>query len=660
MKKYILTLLCLFLGFYVVLGQAPTVSWPANYAVFQRNTTTTGGSSNVDFSGQIFSGYSTAKYRIEKLSKTGTFVSDYKAWQNLPTGSVAGMGTSTSALFHFTLANIPTGWYRFSIKNNAGTTTSVKFGVGEVFVIAGQSNAQGYGNYYNVYSQNLYNYDCVVSFKVNNTSSNYTTIERPVFGPLNNYNPAIGPMATFPWFYQYLGEKIVNHEGTNTVIPVCFFNTAVSGSSIDNWVASLNKTKKIFSNNYANSIVPDQNEAYKDPWGGGGSDNRFPYINLKNVLSYYCNLLGVRSVLWHQGEAETKNVLTKFENELGTYNNVVWDPFVTPNGGTKVDYYSNYNINLYASQLNKLITDTRAIVPGLTWAICKVSLTSEYPRNGGDVHKNITNDGIKIYNPQSSKKTSFDVSGSVTSQQLSLINSANKIVWASQNSDTYTFANGHRALDATHFNANGLKAIADEIYGNVWAILNKAPYLPKPILKLSYTGKSGSNFNLQATNTHTTKYLYPSISSASGIGFDQSASMLTTNTSSNSNTYQTGYGKDASGRIYLASIIQLGGISGARIISENRATQSMIFPNPSVANQEISIEFALEETAMVQIEIVDGLGKLLTVLEENTLQPDTYKYKFRIPDVETNDYDFLYSRLTINGKVETKRILITK
>ena len=31
---------------------------------------------------------------------------------------------------------------------------------------------------------------------------------------------------------------------------------------------------------------------------------RQPYINLKIALQFYANMLGVRAVLWHQGEAD--------------------------------------------------------------------------------------------------------------------------------------------------------------------------------------------------------------------------------------------------------------------------------------------------------------------------------------------------------------------
>jgi Carbohydrate esterase, sialic acid-specific acetylesterase len=639
MKKYILTLLCLFLGFYVVLGQAPTVSWPANYAVFQRNTTTTGGSSNVDFSGQIFSGYSTAKYRIEKLSKTGTFVSDYKAWQNLPTGSVAGMGTSTSALFHFTLASIPTGWYRFSIKNNAGTTTSIKFGVGEVFVIAGQSNAEGFGDYYNV-STGLSNLDCVTSFKVLNSTSNYNGLERPIFGPLNNNNSVIGPTGSRPWFYQYLGEKIVNHEGTNTVIPVCFFNTAASGSSIDNWKTSLDKTKAMFSNSYANSLVAGTTNSSQNPWGFSSPDDRFPYINLKNVLSYYCNLLGVRSVLWHQGEAETKQLLT---GKTGAFYRFNQNPVS-----------SNFGINLYASKLNALITDTRAIIPDLTWSICKVSLTSETVDTGGALHANITNSGLLLSNPQASP-TSYSVNGSVTNQQLSLISSANKIVWASQNSDTYT-APTYRG-DGTHFNANGLKAIADEIYGTISNILNKAPYLPKPILKINYLGKSGSNYNFSLTNNFTIKYLYPFVPSFTIVPFQQNLAMSSSNTSSNYNTYQTGFAKDGNGRIYLSTVVTMGGISNLR---EANITSKMsnIYPNSLVNNENLIAEFDLENDSNVWIEVFDEKANLITKTDEVLLPKGKQSQFVKISANSTNYPVTLYIHLYINGIREVKRIIV--
>jgi hypothetical protein len=191
------------------------------------------------------------------------------------------IATSNGYTFYFIL-NVPTGWYQLNIKNgvsSGGTfgtygTASIKFGIGEVFVIAGQSNAQGYGqNVYNI--QGLQNYDCVESLKnIQATSPEgggtaYVTdiinLERPVFGTLNNNDRNIGPMSTRPWFYQGLGEKISlmhlatitttsSNYASNPPVPVMFYNVSLAATSINNWEGAMEKTKGMFSANYSNAL----------------------------------------------------------------------------------------------------------------------------------------------------------------------------------------------------------------------------------------------------------------------------------------------------------------------------------------------------------------------------------------------------------------------
>ena len=640
MKKYIV----LFVAFSIfcsnqVIGQSPAVSWPANYAVFQRNTITGGGSADVVFSGQIFGGFNTSQYRIERLNKDGSFNSDYSGWQSLPFGSNSGMGSSNSSLFNFTLPTIPTGWYRFSVKNNTGLTSSVKFGVGEVLVIAGQSNAQGFGGTNNVSpldalgQPTLKNYDCVVSFKV--TNPNYNALPRPVFGVLNNSDPNIGPVGFRPWFYQYLGEKIIDSEGSAMVIPVCFFNTAIAGTSIDNWVTSLNKAKSMFSNNYANSLVAGSTVPFQIPWGNTFSDNRGLYMNLKNVLSYYCNMLGVRGVLWHQGEAETKQLLTQqtgsFYSEIGP-----------------VDV--NFDITTYATKLNSLITDSRTIIPNLTWAICRVSTFSAYVSpNNTPLHK-ISNSNSTLY----ADVNSYPVAGDVIAQQNSLVSSANKIVFASTNSDNNT----GRQSDGTHFNEAGLLAIGNEIFGNIGNILSNTPFLPRSPMKLNYLGRSGNNYNFSVTNSNTVKYVFPFIPTSTVNQIVQATAMVSSNSNSSNGLLQTGYGKDPSGRIFLTTVAQLGGISNLRIANTQNLLNSNIYPNPVSANETVTVSFELTDPATTKVEVLDEKMNILTLIEEKELEKGKHTYDLKVVGNNNTEAQVLYCRLVVNGDAVVRRIIL--
>lgn len=342
---------------------------PYENAVYQRSTTSsgTGGSTIVTFSGSV-ENKNTATYRIERLDKYGNYISTWKPSQSFPSGSMLPIGTN-GGYFYFTL-DVPTGWYKVTAEGRWK-----KFGVGEVFIIAGQSNAQGAGSTY--YIPGTDNLDCVVGNR-----NAYQLLEgnlwMPTFTPISPSTPNIAPRGDRPWYYQLLGNRIATREA-GLVIPVAFYNAAHGGSSIDNWYESLLRVQGMFNNNYGNILNYGTIVMTQNPWGYSSFDNRLPYFDLKNTLSYYANMTGVRAVLWHQGEAETKTLLS-------IHRSADYNPGPVPSG---------YSINNYDTKLNAIIADTRLIHPNLQWAISKVSLIAETRKNN-TFDLNITNSNNRL------------------------------------------------------------------------------------------------------------------------------------------------------------------------------------------------------------------------------------------------------------------------
>ncbi|GAB3521302.1 sialate O-acetylesterase [Emticicia fontis] len=647
----------------------PEISWPVDYAVFQRTTTSagTGGSANVTIAGQIYNN-SVMTYKIQPLDLTGAPTATPATEYNITTSSghhVQNLGTSTSSIFYFTVS-VNTGWYLLTIKDGSNRTTSKKFGVGEVFVIAGQSNAQGVNTGPTNVSATISNYDCVVACKnqemaVNNGTGNYSSIGLPVMGPLNNSNPILAPNGNRPWFYQSLGNQIATREA-GKIIPVAFFNTAVGETSIDNWKNSMDRTKSMFSSNYTNPMVPGTTVNQMRPWGHD-IDDRYPYINLKNVLSFYGNLFGVRAVLWHQGESETKNLLSKIRpNEFAA---IVWDASANSGtGGQSISYYSGYDITTYATKLNALITETRSYLPNLPWAICKVSLTSETKVSNNTLYTNITNNSGTLYVPGIGNSST---GSSVIEQQTSVLGTSN-VSWASQNSDTYNNPT-YRISDGTHLNETGLASIANEIAGNmtntdnVSGILNKPAIPPKPIMKITLSRTGAYTYNVTASNTTTPVYfrwVYSNIFQP--VSFNQQWSSGTSTYTIQAPSSYMCYGKDAAGNIYISPYFWPAAGTGARVgVSSENINNSSAYPNPIEENKVLTIAFNLEKESPVKLIIYTNKNEILEEISEDKVSAGVQNFSIPLQSLKLQkDFEFIYYRLITNSHNETKKILITK
>ncbi|MEA5256710.1 T9SS type A sorting domain-containing protein [Arcicella aquatica] len=202
------------------------------------------------------------------------------------------------------------GWYKMEVRGLlrgkvVGDVASIeKVGVGEVFVIAGQSNAGGSGlrsdaetaagddrvncaNFLKDYSENGYKkeFDPKNTSYVTYTTSNYSLIE---FSQLSK-NVTIGPLGLGPYYWGKVGDALA----AKLNVPIMFFNTGWGGSSVRTWRESAE-----------NPTVPTLGD-FQDV----GMPLRYfpvgyPYENLNSVLRYYGINLGVRAVLWMEGETQ--------------------------------------------------------------------------------------------------------------------------------------------------------------------------------------------------------------------------------------------------------------------------------------------------------------------------------------------------------------------
>lgn len=181
------------------------------------------------------------------------------------------------------------GWYRLDVRGmRAGqviSQTSVdRVGIGEVFLVAGQSNAMG------VPDRGAKNAsERVVSVDASNKylNSNNVTVSAdqpfpaPVFSTLEATH-LIYPTGETAWCWGELGDSIGKRYG----VPVAFFNASFPGTVAENWSRTAHGQP-------ATSIFTSQ------VW-----PNLQPYANVRNTLQYYHSQVGIRAVLWHHGESD--------------------------------------------------------------------------------------------------------------------------------------------------------------------------------------------------------------------------------------------------------------------------------------------------------------------------------------------------------------------
>lgn len=314
------------------------VTSPLERAVFQREP---GGSADVTISGNY-------SIPVDKIEVRATAISagqgkdiSWTTLQEKPSGGV----------FSGTL-KISGGWYKVEVRaSKAGIPVGnsdiiTRVGVGEVFVIAGQSNAQGQDEDDRSLPLPPPAKDDRVNYIVydNEALDNWQEVPVANIQPLQlqtawtnqSQNPNImGPRGHTAWCWGILGDYLVQRLN----VPVLFVNTAWSGTSVRNWQES------------SRGIVTTSpySATYQLPY-------QMPYANLKLAMQYYVKPFGARAILWMQGEADNY-------------------PLNTPSGSYKEDL---------KAVISKLASD---INQQTTWVIARASRAG----NGAGVSVNNPN-----------------------------------------------------------------------------------------------------------------------------------------------------------------------------------------------------------------------------------------------------------------------------
>ncbi|PAC33454.1 T9SS type A sorting domain-containing protein [Flectobacillus sp. BAB-3569] len=262
------------------------------------------------------------------------------------------------------------GWYSMEVRGLlrgavVGNVSRIeRVGVGEVFVIAGQSNAGGSGlrstnetassddrvncaNFindpgYGTSASYIKNFDSKNKSFVTTTTDAFSIIE---FSQLSK-DVTIGPLGIGPYYWGKVGDALA----AKLNVPIVFFNVAWGGASVRVWRESAE-----------NPTVGAPSDFQFD----SGNINRYmpgyPYANLKAVLGYYGINMGIRAILWMEGE--TQNLLNlSVEQQNATLPLSQQKPLPV----TEASYLDN---------LKRLITRTRQDLgnDNLTWVVARTS-----------------------------------------------------------------------------------------------------------------------------------------------------------------------------------------------------------------------------------------------------------------------------------------------
>jgi hypothetical protein len=244
------------------------ISFPLSRMVFQRDNSNNG---TIPITGYYQQAVDKIEARVVPM-QGGT----QTGWQTILNNPQGGWYSGS--------LTVQGGWYQLEIRGvlNGNVVVSndiQRVGVGEVFLVAGQSNGRGWLNYGAAGAADD-RVNCVNHF---NGSGNNSSLPQPSFQKLDA-NVNVSPYGLSAWCWGRLGDLIASRYN----VPVMFYNAAWDGTIVKSWKESKNGGTAVI------------------PWTGGNYPAGQPYSNMRLALNYYASMSGVRAILWQQGESDNE------------------------------------------------------------------------------------------------------------------------------------------------------------------------------------------------------------------------------------------------------------------------------------------------------------------------------------------------------------------
>jgi Secretion system C-terminal sorting domain/Carbohydrate esterase, sialic acid-specific acetylesterase len=287
------------------------ISFPLSRMVFQRDNSNNGTIPITGYYQQALDKIEARVVPMQGGTQTG--------WQTILNNPQGGWYSGS--------LTVQGGWYQLEVRGVLNGNVVVnndiqRVGVGEVFLVAGQSNGRGWLNYGAAGAADD-RVNCVNYFNGNGSNSG---LPQPSFQKLD-VNANVSPYGLSAWCWGRLGDLIASRYN----VPVMFYNAAWDGTIVKSWKDSKNGGTAVI------------------PWTGGNYPAGQPYGNMRLALNYYASMSGVRAVLWQHGEsdnelrtssanyiADLQAVIAQSRSDYGK--NVGWvvarDSYAGPNFGT--------------------------------------------------------------------------------------------------------------------------------------------------------------------------------------------------------------------------------------------------------------------------------------------------------------------------------------
>ncbi|WP_221392842.1 sialate O-acetylesterase [Dyadobacter sp. NIV53] len=519
----------------------------------------------------------------------------------LPGGTISSetwqtLSVSATGMFYLLLSR-GIGWYSLEINYNGIFMDRVKFGIGDVYIVAGQSNAQGYGENGNWILPAPANYpEWIVTGTQDGNCTNLL--------PADSYNTMnqisgfskLAPTGNNSWCYAALGKKLSEAAGG---MPIAFFNTASGGSTIKQWYQG--SQNQPAPNAYTSGAQFCDVPGYTGPYIGQ------PYTPLRTALNYYASLYGVRAVLWHQGEADADAKISDAVYKIATSSE-------------------------YQTKLEAVIAKSRADFgnTNLAWIISIASIINykaplDLVRNGQIASVNAT---LKRFTGPDT-----DYFNGIPSQAY------RKDGTHFENSATYHF--GLDSLAGKWFSTignNGYRILAGFVPNVTYTYnsLAETRTLTAPAGYAEY--RWGTNINNPISGANT-RYFYPT--SAQGIKcFIKD---------SNGNWHMS----------TEITVMATPGtrISAEEKMAEDFGTDLTLYPNP--VDKDMTIEFTVQNAnSQVLLEIVDINGRVIKTIVENPHSKGRWKYQ--VNNFSETSGVIYFCRLKIDELSLVKKIITVR
>jgi hypothetical protein len=486
MKKYTFFLMVFLLPLFKLqytFGQIDMITFPAEGTVFQKDNN---NEHELIFAGQTNASLSlNVYYKILKRSSSGG------PWTAV-TSAINISPTWTSGDrkgFFINAGKFTKGWYAIKIYRRIfGMNIPVhsrEIGVGDVYFVAGQSNASGYFDppndttipYYNgtstneaarVYSKSEFHNGLSSNSNERNDIKSGIPYPKPddrkSFEIFRNGTSESDLVPIFPngqasWAWAPLAQKIASEKNT----PVIFFNVAYPGSSLRwNWTTSENS---------------DLNR------------------KMTKTLMMFGNILGTKAILWHQGEADNQNLGDMTDNRVRQYPVGDYSTHLNSliNWSRKpLDDETNKKISWYVSEVSHATGNAFWEIKGHTGptqlspsVISTYGITSKYLHEGlKQQQRNVLNASSRIYK------------GVVTDDNTE----SERDSWA-----------------RIHFTGNSLQTLANEWYAAIYNNYHNDGVSPTRLVKLTNVVNSGINSYTLTVDSLTSGATYYWVRNDNGI-----------------------------------------------------------------------------------------------------------------------------------------------